>query len=71
MKRAAALLLGLVLAGCSGSSGGDPVAQPQVDLGQFVRGQIAATADTTEPIELNDIDFDDQTAFDPFLDLLR
>ncbi len=70
MKKLGLFLCCFVFVGCSDSNNAVQ-AQPQVDLGQFVRDEIAATADNTEPVSLNDLAFDDQTAFDPFLDLLR
>lgn len=76
MRKATKLIcvLALVLGGCSG--GGDAVVAPpqgnQVDFFQFVQNQVAATADDTDPVEINDLDFlgadvEDESAFQNLL----
>lgn len=56
----AALATALVLTGCSGSDGVFiPVPNNNVDFNQFVQDQIAATADDTDPVAINNINFQD------------
>lgn len=64
-----ALAAGLIAAIASCSNDRDPVPRPTFDL--FVIDQFGATADDTEPVEINDREFtfgEDPSAFD---DLLR
>ncbi len=64
MRKLAILLLVLPLAACS-SSNGAPVQPAAVDFQQFVQEQIAATANDSDPVELNAIDFLNQDAANP------
>ena len=73
MKRLLLLFAALAVAGCSG--GTDPAAPaPQgADFAGFVQDQFAATADDTDPVDINGIDFvglddDNPNAFDNLLD---
>ena len=75
MRRLRSLLLAaVVIAGCSsGSTPPPPNAGPvEVDFQQFVQDQFAATADDTDPVDLNgfrflDVASDDPNAFDNLL----
>ena len=55
MRKFLATLL-LVAAGCSGD-GLPPAPQAQTNFEFFVRDQLAATADDTDPVDLNNIQF--------------
>ena len=69
MARIARLLLLLVAAaGCNRGGGATP--QP-TGFPQFVREQVNATADDTDPVDINGIDFVDRFAGDGFDDLLN
>jgi hypothetical protein len=61
------LLLSLLAAGCSGGGGGD---DSQPNFATFVKNQIQATADDTEPVEITGKDFQfpkKESAFDDIL----
>ena len=54
--------LGLV--GCGGDNDNDPPpprAQATVDYTAFVKNQLAATSDTTDPVNVNNLRFRNQT----------
>jgi len=62
-------IAGLLLAGCGdGGGGGNPV--QKTDFTAFVKQLLANTSDTTEPAEINDLDFqfnEDEADFDDVL----
>ena len=64
------LALGFGAVGCS-SDGVTPGQQNQVEFSQFVRDQIATTADDTDPVAINELDLIDLFGGDDFGDLLR
>lgn len=66
MPLAAAALL---LAGCGGGGGGGG-APAATDFTAFVKDRLAETADTTDPVDINGLDFrfdEDPAAFDDVL----
>lgn len=68
LKRLAPLALAALAAGCGGnSSGGDDA----VELSAFVADLIQNTSDTTDPVEINGLEFEfdetDTAAFDSVL----
>jgi len=74
-KMIAGTLLALVLAaGCSSGGSDTPVVMPPppapTSFNQFVDDQFAATADDTDPVSVDDVDFafdEDPAAFETLL----
>lgn len=73
---------GIAACGSSGDSGSSPPTippitpppvEPPTSFTQFVKDQFAGTADNTDPVEINDVDFDFDNADNPqaFDDLLQ
>ena len=56
-------LAALGLAACGGDDDNDPPARAQatVDYTVFVKTQLAATSDTTDPVNVNNVRFRNQT----------
>ena len=72
---ALAAIAAAMIAGCGGGGGGGVFVPPpsgQTDFAQFVHKLFANTSDTTQPEDINDLDFGNLDAGpDAFDDLLK
>lgn len=55
----------LLLAGCGGDSDDAPLVRAKTDYTFFVKTQIAATSDATDPVAINGIRFNDRDRNNP------
>jgi len=55
----------LLLAGCGGDSDDAPLLRPTTDYTFFVKAQIAATSDATDPVAINRVRFRDRDRNNP------
>lgn len=69
MRTLAALLALMIVTGCSNGRGAP--APALTSLPQFARDQIDATAETSDPVPLDDLDLVDFGDADDFGDLLE